>query len=192
MLGSCLTGRVGQTLFYLALGSPDSPPGSPGLVYRFPDLTAHKLGRKPDDQPGTHPFQGLGDPYPRPQAGLALAKTLQTLAANHGQTYRTTAAVERYSVVEWKIFNERADARSGQMPPPSMPSRTPIAGVAVSQTDSGRGVKRTTWEASVEMSISSSVSANKIVEQSLKTKEAAMPAVAADGAAISRIFCSYD
>ncbi|EJK63535.1 hypothetical protein THAOC_15799, partial [Thalassiosira oceanica] len=37
--------------------------------------------------------------------------------------------------------------------------------------------------------------ANKIKEEKLKQdaiEEAAMPAVAADGAAISRIFCSYD
>ncbi|EJK57045.1 hypothetical protein THAOC_22957 [Thalassiosira oceanica] len=45
-----------------------------------------------------HPFQGLGDPYPQ---AAWFSKTLQTFAANHGQTYRGRALlVENFQRAE--------------------------------------------------------------------------------------------
>ncbi|EJK57959.1 hypothetical protein THAOC_21955, partial [Thalassiosira oceanica] len=108
---------------------------------------------------------------PLPAGGLGLSKTLQFFAANHGQTYRGRALLVEYFQRaetakprgERKIFNGPG-ARPGQTGAPTLKDTHHWR---PGQTGSGRGVELATWEASVEISISSSVSANKIVEESV-------------------------
>ncbi|EJK57211.1 hypothetical protein THAOC_22772, partial [Thalassiosira oceanica] len=62
---------------------------------------------------------GLGDPYPQ---AAWFSKTLQTFAANHGQTYRGRAL----------LVEDFQRAETAKPAPPS--SRTPIPSVVVQRT----------------------------------------------------------